>query len=303
MSLLFLTNVLDAFQALDDAGRPLPHAVLTFWHSQTSTPAAVYADQELETELSDAQGRVTADANGVFPLIYIDPDIMYRVRLQTSDGVLRWDVDPYLCDCTEPPRLFRNPVHQALTVVPGLIPTFGPPPLPGARLIFTDANTGAPLRVWADAARQVPLRNPLPSNAAGIFPPVYLEDDVEYRVQLVAPDGTVIIDADPYECFCGLLLLTSRPYPIESLDALDAALSINRGLLYVPPLDAFDVGLAALGGVLQTILRSYVAPPEDAFDVGLAALGGELFGDVVTYGQYLPEALDVSLAALGGTLT
>lgn len=228
MSLLFLSNILDPFQALDDAGRPIPHAVLTFWHSQTSAPATVYADQELLIQLSDAQGRVVADAQGIFPLIYLDPDTLYRVRLQTGEGVLRWDVDPYLCDCTDPPRLFRNPLHQALTRIEGLIPRFEPPPVPGARLIFTDYNTGAPARVWADAARTVPLRNPLPSNAAGIFSPVYLEDGIEYRVQLVAPDGSVLLDADPYECYCGFLLLTSRPYPLELIEAIDSTGELVR---------------------------------------------------------------------------
>jgi|GEM_PF-6782798 len=279
MSLLFLTHVLDSFRALDDAGRPLPGAVLTFWRSQTSAPATVYADQELLIELSDAQGRVVADAQGIFPLIYLDPDTLYRVRLQTGEGVLRWDVDPYLCDCTDPPRLFRNPLHQTLTRIEGLIPRFEPPPVPGARLIFTDYNTGAPARVWADAARTVPLRNPLPSNAAGIFPPVYLEDGIEYRVQLVAPDGSVLLDVDPYECQCGFLLLTSKAYAYEfEHHSVGSGGAIHRGI-YDPVFGhvaAGSGGSILVGALMEPIIPYHDWPPDVAIGVGGAILGGDL---------------------------
>lgn len=300
MSLLFLSNILDPFQALDDAGRPIPHAVLTFWHSQTSAPATVYADQELLIELSDSQGRVVADAQGIFPLIYLDPDTLYRVRLQTGEGVLRWDVDPYLCDCTDPPRLFRNPLHQTLTRIEGLIPRFEPPPVPGARIIFTDYNTGAPARVWADAARTVPLRNPLPSNAAGIFSPVYLEDGIEYRVQLVAPDGSVLLDADPYECYCGFLLLTSRPYPIELIEAIDSTGELVRegaGYGYV---EALDVTGALVGGTLREPLITYGYT--EALDSSGDVSSGELRDAIHRYENYPPEAIDSACGVQSGTL-
>jgi hypothetical protein len=326
MSLLFLSNILDPFQALDDAGRPIPHAVLTFWHSQTSAPATVYADQELLIELSDAQGRVFADAQGIFPLIYLDPDTLYRVRLQTGEGVLRWDVDPYLCDCTDPPRLFRNPLHQALTRIEGLIPRFEPPPVPGAQLIFTDYNTGAPARVWADAARTVPLRNPLPSNAAGIFPPVYLEDGIEYRVRLVAPDGSMLLDANPYECYCGFLLLTSRPYALGVIEALDSSIADVRegpnfgamdALLstslpieidlrapiveYEMPPDALDSAASIMSGTLRSPLITYSAGAE-ALDSIASIQSGTLRVALVRYTNYQAEALDSSCNIIGGTL-
>jgi len=331
MSLLFLSNILDPFQALDDAGRPIPHAVLTFWHSQTSAPATVYADQELLIELSDAQGRVVADAQGIFPLIYLDPDTLYRVRLQTGEGVLRWDVDPYLCDCTDPPRLFRNPLHQTLTRIEGLIPRFEPPPVPGARLIFTDYNTDAPVRVWADAARKVPLRNPLPSNAAGIFPPVYLEDDVEYRVRLVAPDGTVLIDADPYECFCGFLLLTSLPYSLLAIESLGTTGTVTRVRPEADLAESLLPGAAVISAMSRAIVQEYdryapeslmpggtvlsatseitVLPPveydqePEALTSAATILSAASADIVQQYDEYEPEAVGSAASILSATST
>lgn len=108
MSLLFLTELLDRFQALDDAGLPLPGAVLTFWQSGTTEPAAVYEDLELQEPLTDAWGLVLADEAGLFPVMFMDPAVRYRVRLQDAHGLLRWDVE-YLCvescDCAAQPQV------------------------------------------------------------------------------------------------------------------------------------------------------------------------------------------------------
>jgi len=40
-------------------------------------------------------GTVTADAYGRFPAIYLDPSVIYRVRLFNSAGVQQWQQDPY----------------------------------------------------------------------------------------------------------------------------------------------------------------------------------------------------------------
>lgn len=93
---LFLRN--PVFHALDDAGRPLPGAVLTFFETGTTTPKPVYSDAELENSLGY---QVTANTAGIFPAIYMDDDIEYRIQLHTAGGVLRWDVDPYVCTCVE----------------------------------------------------------------------------------------------------------------------------------------------------------------------------------------------------------
>ncbi len=95
MSIFFRNPV---FQALDDSGTPLPAAYATFYLADTTTLAPIYADESLETELDNP---LTANAAGLFPVIYMDDEIEYRVTLHTAQGVLRWDTDPYVCTCVE----------------------------------------------------------------------------------------------------------------------------------------------------------------------------------------------------------
>ena len=69
----------------------LPGAKLYFYQSGTSTPQNVYTDDGLTVAHSSP---VTADANGVFAPIYLDPTLPdYRVRLETSTSVLVYQVD------------------------------------------------------------------------------------------------------------------------------------------------------------------------------------------------------------------
>lgn len=96
MSIFFRNPV---FQALSDAGMPLPGAYATFLRADTDALAPIYADAALETLLANP---LTANSSGVFPVIYMDDEIEYRVQLHTAAGVLRWDIDPYVCTCAEP---------------------------------------------------------------------------------------------------------------------------------------------------------------------------------------------------------
>lgn len=77
----------------DANGKPLAQARLTFWRSRTTAHAPVYSDPGLETEIEQP---IEADSSGVFPSIYLDSTIDYRVLLHSDDGVLRFDVDPYV---------------------------------------------------------------------------------------------------------------------------------------------------------------------------------------------------------------
>jgi hypothetical protein len=189
-----------SFQARDDNGDALSFAVLTFWQSRTNEPKTVYADEEFFIELNDADGKVAADADGIFPLIFMDAGD-YRVRLETQDGILRWDIDPYRCECGLGASIFRSPVFQALTP-----PFFEGPSVSGATLTFTDAATGDPAPVYADDARTIALPNPFETNAAGICPVIYLDDGTTYRVQIVDSDGATLLDLNPYACSCGTII-------------------------------------------------------------------------------------------------
>lgn len=80
-------------QPLSDDGEFLPFCRLTFWRSQTDALAPIYEDSELIDELPNP---ITADETGTFPVIFMDPDRLYRVKLESADGRLRYDIDPYL---------------------------------------------------------------------------------------------------------------------------------------------------------------------------------------------------------------
>lgn len=110
-------------QPLSDAGQTLPEATYTFYLTQTTTLAPIYADALLDTELENP---LQASVAGRFVPIYLDAALTYRVQLHDADGVLVWDVDPYY-----PPRDY----------------------LPGTVLLFfgTEAqrNAAYPLSLWA----------------------------------------------------------------------------------------------------------------------------------------------------------
>lgn len=299
VSLLFLSPILDGFQALDGSGRPLPHAVLTFLRSGTTIPKAVYADQDLEVELSDAAGRVTADAQGRFPLIYLaaDPTPRYRVMLHTAQGVLRWDIDPYVCDCTDPPYLFRSPKHQALDE-DGRV-------LAASELVFTLTETETPAAIYADADRAVPLPNPLTADAGGFFPPIYLDDDVDYRVRLSDRHGELVLDVDPYICECGFLLRTSRPYSLEQVEALDVGGVPLPGGRYEPSMveALYVAGQPITGGELRVPLVEYQWQPAEALQAGGQPItGGEMRVPLVEYAWPMEELHVAGEPITGGEL-
>jgi hypothetical protein len=79
------------WRALDDNGSIMPGCKLQFYESGTTTPAAVYADGDLQSELTNP---VESNAAGVFPAIYGDSSVVYRRQLYDADDVLISDVDP-----------------------------------------------------------------------------------------------------------------------------------------------------------------------------------------------------------------
>jgi len=74
-----------------DNGVVVPGAKLIFTATGTSTPQAVYTDKALTTPHSDP---VEADAQGLFPVIYMNPsDGDFRVELTDANDVLIWIED------------------------------------------------------------------------------------------------------------------------------------------------------------------------------------------------------------------
>lgn len=87
------------FRPLGPALEPMVGAYLQFFLSQTDTPATVYGAVPPASPLGT---EVDADGEGVFPVIYMDPTITYRVKLFDANDVLQWDVDPFV-----PPRDYQ----------------------------------------------------------------------------------------------------------------------------------------------------------------------------------------------------
>jgi hypothetical protein len=66
-----------------------------FFLSGTSTPTNVYQLGAPATTFSPT-GKVTSDAFGRFPAIYLDPSVIYRVQFFNSANVMQWQQDPYV---------------------------------------------------------------------------------------------------------------------------------------------------------------------------------------------------------------
>jgi hypothetical protein len=87
-------------------------------------------------------------------------------------------------------QLFYLPFRPALSAS-GLV-------VPGAQLFFYSTGTTTKLPVYSDAALTVELTNPVQANAAGVWPSIYLDDSLIYRVVLKDADGAELDDQDPY---------------------------------------------------------------------------------------------------------
>lgn len=104
-------------------------------------------------------------------------------------------------------------------------------PIPGALLTFYISGTTTPLATYSDAALSVPNKNPVPADAAGMFPNIFLLP-VPYRVVLTDAIGDEIWTADPVENTQGggnLFLLSNY----GSLTAADTAAFAAHGMLII----------------------------------------------------------------------
>lgn len=171
MALFFFDGVLDPFTARDLNGNPVAGALLNFYKPGTLEAAVVYSDQDLTTPIVQP---MTADGDGEFSRVWLDPEETYRARVVTPGGVLLLDVDDYVFDTRQGQNVFRNPRVRALLA--GVI-------VPGATLAFYITETSTPTPVYADAGLETPLPNPVVADASGRFPPIYLDTaNITYRV-------------------------------------------------------------------------------------------------------------------------
>lgn len=71
-------------------------------------------------------------------------------------------------------------------------------PSAGAKLRFRYTGTTTAAPIYSDAALTVPLTNPVVANAAGRFPPIYMNDAITYRIDYLSPTNAQLDSVDPY---------------------------------------------------------------------------------------------------------
>ena len=97
-------------------------------------------------------------------------------------------------------------------------------PLPGAQIQFYASGTTTPVPVYAAASLTTTLANPVVADSGGLFPPVYLDAAVTYRLQLLDRSGALIRDVDPVNG-----VLTNQPGAITAGMLQQGAAAVNLG--------------------------------------------------------------------------
>lgn len=75
---------------IDPNGDPYSGARAFFFDANTTTPLIVYTDSDFNIPHDHP---VVANADGSFPPVFLEPQIQYRVRIETSGGVTLSDID------------------------------------------------------------------------------------------------------------------------------------------------------------------------------------------------------------------
>lgn len=202
--LILLSAAADPFVARDDAGRVLPNATLDFYLTGTTEPADSLPDG----------AHYVADVDGEFQIIELEAAVAYRVIHKTAEGTLRFDVDPYVCNCGELEPLFRSPVNRAFLANDRIASA--------ATLTFDGT-------LYADGELSVPHPNPLTANAAGIFRPIYFDESETYNITLKDAAGNVLDEFAPYVCECAADVVTGSGAP-----AAQAATTAGTGSVTAP---------------------------------------------------------------------
>jgi len=99
---------------------------------------------------------------------------------------------------------------------------------------------------------------------------------------------------------CEGFFVTSRPYPIESEDAVSLSFDVLDPSVWMPPSDDINLGFAVLGGSLVEPVASYVIG-DDAVDISFSVIDGTLVTPLVAYTME-NDALELDFAVIDGTL-
>jgi hypothetical protein len=91
---------------LDNNGRAMPGAVLTFWRAGTTALQGVFLNEALSTP---ADNPLEADVDGEFPEVWFDDELTWRVKLEDGRGRLVFDIDEYTESFPAPQPAFLPP--------------------------------------------------------------------------------------------------------------------------------------------------------------------------------------------------
>lgn len=115
-------------------------------------------------------------------------------------------------------------------------------------------------------------------------------------VQAVLPDGV------PAEDIYIPLFLTSRPYPLNDIEAFESGSTTVKGFIVLVDLDAFDHSVSLTASNLRNILRQYSNWPAEAIDHASSLQAGTMKDILLTYSDWPAEAIDHSCSFTASSL-
>lgn len=123
--------------------------------------------------------------------------------------------------------------------------------VPGAQLYFYLTGTTTPTPIYSDSGLTTPLSNPVVANSAGIWPSIYTNNAVTYRVILKDDGGVTLGDSDPW------IPGVADPIPTALQTMLDAAEAAQTGAETAQTgaetaQDAAEAAATSVAGVVET---------------------------------------------------
>lgn len=119
--------------------------------------------------------------------------------------------------------------------------------VPGAKAYFYARGTTTPQSIYTDVALSIEATNPVTANAAGVWPTIYLDDTLEYRLKVTNGDDSVTFWDDTY--IAGIVgEKGDKGDPGEGAGSL----AFNQSAQETVVFDTFDRADATLSGTTVT---------------------------------------------------
>ena len=131
-------------------------------------------------------------------------------------------------------------------------------PMAGALLQFYLSGTTTPTPVYTAADLLTPLSDPVNSDPAGLFPPIFYDPTIAYRAQLMTSGGSVVQDIDPVAA----PLVNANGSVTAAMLASGAAVS-NIGYTPVSRSGDTATNLLLSNGSLATNSAGYLGAPRN----------------------------------------